>query len=227
MSAAVALGQLEHALNQAAGSKDHPAVRAIKRAVDEALAACLPPEWRAHSQLGGSRAKGTATEGGDVDLFVRTAGHEVTKRQRTSCGSSVQRLLAAAGGGTDYRLEYGRKAIKLRSISRARPDVDVVFELFNAHERLPPSSSSLSHAQKLAVRYLKGLQEAAPVPSVPGYELEGLVQRATSRRGDLGGVLRGCLSALAQRQQVPRGSVLGCDAWVGQARRRLRELPQC
>jgi hypothetical protein len=217
-------GRLEHAVNQAAGSKSHPAVKAIKRAVDEAIAACLPPEWHAHSQLGGGRAKGDATEGGDVDLYVRTASHEVTKRQRTGCGRYLHQLLAAGLPGSDYRLEYGRKATKLRSPSRTHPDVDVVFELFNAHAKPPPAACQLSHAQKLAVRYLKGMQEAAPVPRVPGYELEAFVQRASSGRADFGGVLRGCLSALGQGRQVTKGSALGCDAWVGQAQLRLREL---
>jgi hypothetical protein len=61
MHGTMSLGQIEHAVNQATGSRDSPAVKAIKRAVDEAIRGCLPLDWHPQSQLGGSQMKGTET----------------------------------------------------------------------------------------------------------------------------------------------------------------------
>lgn len=218
-------GQMEQRMNEAAGTKRDPAVAAVKTAVAQAVDSCLPAEWHSQVQLGGSRAKGTATKGGDIDLYVITNQNNVTHKMRVCVGQAT--ITALSAQGCPYTATYGRKAINLRSVT-SYPDVDVVFQLFNTHAKDLPvgSAHGMTHSQQQTVRYLKTMQETHPVPKVPGTEMEAFVKRAgNSNAACKGGAacVQACLSHLSQGTQVSRGSKLAVDAWKGAARKELKK----
>jgi hypothetical protein len=216
---------MEQRMNEAAGTKRDPEVAAVKTAVAQAVETCLPPQWHSQVQLGGSRAKGTATEGGDIDMYVHTNKNNVTRDQRVCVGQAI--ISTLWGQDYPYTVTYGRKTINLRS-STNFPDVDVVFELFNTHVKDPPvgSAHGMTHSQQQTVRYLKTMQETHPVPKVPGCELEDFVKRAgnsNAARQKLRPCMQACLGHLSQGTQVTRGSKLAVDAWKGAARKELKK----
>jgi hypothetical protein len=151
-----------------------------------------------------------------VDIFVRTNGNEVTRRQRTDCGSRLQQLLEAAGDAAAGGYHQAALKVKVRRLAGRGRHFRAVQR---AREAAPCAGGPLP-------RPAAGMQQApCPVPAVPGYELVAFVARASSSSAAFGEVLRGCLAQLEQGRQVVRGSALRCDAWVGQARKRLRGLP--
>ncbi|KAK9830335.1 hypothetical protein WJX72_011102 [[Myrmecia] bisecta] len=205
-------GHLENFVNHASNSKLDTTAKAIKSVINHAATAVKGPKLSV--MLAGSRRRTEALQDADLDVYVQTYGDNVTKAQRREIAQLIVDGLKEVG--YSYTAWLRESIVTLNPSASDYPRVDVAFERFGDQSRRPPRSGTKHQVVCKAVKFLKCIQEAYPLPKLSGTELGHFVERVYAKHGDrpaFGEVVLRCVRALGVSDSVPH-TKLGNQAWI-------------